>query len=225
MDIEEKLFRRKRMIPEKLLSFGFGKTEGGYAYTKDILNGDFRAHITVTEEGKVSGKLIDMMNSEEYAPLRNENFTGGYVGTVRGAYTGLLENIASSCFCDVLFASDQANRITSMILADYSVLPDFPWGEGRYQGYGTFRHPGNRKWFALIMNVRWDVLLKNKSTNTVDIINLKIDPAQGERLCSLEGIYPAYHMNHRHWISVTLNDTLDDGSVMELVEKSYEITK
>jgi predicted DNA-binding protein (MmcQ/YjbR family) len=37
-------------------------------------------------------------------------------------------------------------------------------------------------------------------------------------------IEPGYHMNKRHWVSVTLDGTLDDAFLRELVEDSYDLT-
>ena len=37
-------------------------------------------------------------------------------------------------------------------------------------------------------------------------------------------IQPGYHMNKRHWVSVTLDGTLDDAVLRELVEDSYDLT-
>lgn len=34
-----------------------------------------------------------------------------------------------------------------------------------------------------------------------------------------------YHMNHKSWISLALDDTLSDSLIMELVSKSYNLTK
>ena len=39
------------------------------------------------------------------------------------------------------------------------------------------------------------------------------------------GIFPAYHMNHTHWISVTLDDSLTDNRVMQLVDTSFRLTE
>lgn len=44
-------------------------------------------------------------------------------------------------------------------------------------------------------------------------------------LDSKDGIFPAYHMNAGHWISVLLEDVLSDEYIMELVERSYNITQ
>ncbi|MCR5482041.1 MAG: MmcQ/YjbR family DNA-binding protein, partial [Clostridia bacterium] len=171
-----------------------------------------------------SGKVIDLINDEEYAPLRNENMTGAFVGKVREEYENILSDICDKCCDTVLFASDQANRITEEILKKYDVAPDFPWEQSRFQSYGTFRHSDSRKWFALIMNIKWDALLKNKNSDTTDVINLKINPENSGKLTENPGIYPGYHMNHRNWVSVVLNDTLSDDAVMKLVDTSFSLT-
>ncbi|NWO25690.1 hypothetical protein HW272_08440 [Peptostreptococcaceae bacterium oral taxon 081] len=31
-------------------------------------------------------------------------------------------------------------------------------------------------------------------------------------------------MNHKHWISVVLNETLSDNEVMKLIENSFSLT-
>ena len=126
----------------------------------------------------------------------------------------------------MLFASDQANRLTQCILERFQVEPDFPWErEERYQSYGTFRHASNRKWFALIMRVKRAVLDKDGNPALVDVINLKIPPEHGEALHQLPGVYPAYHMNHKTWISVVLDDTQTDEAIMAWIEGSYRLTE
>ena len=65
---------------------------------------------------------------------------------------------------------------------------------------------------------------KNAAGETVDVINLKADEKKTVFLHKIRGIYPAYHMNHKKWISVTLDDTLDDRDVMDLVDESFRLT-
>lgn len=225
MTIEEEFFRRKRFVPEQMLKYGFRFSEGTYEHISDFMSGDFQAVLTITEKGAIAGKVIDKMNEEEYVPLRLDSFNGAYVNSVRTAYRELLAGIADSCCRDVPFASDQANRIAEFILDRYSVTPDFPWEQGRYRSYGTFRHKGSKKWFALIMNVKWDAVLKNGADETVDIINLKADPLQLEELCKRPGIFPGYHMNRKHWISIALNEQAADDDVMDMVDSSFKMTK
>lgn len=223
--IEEMVFARKRWIEDRMLSYGFHKTKKIYTLEKPFLNGDFKTVLSVTPKGQVTGKVIDTITQDEYYQLRQETATGPYVNRVRSAYRSLLTDIADSCCSDVLFASSQANRLTQAILDHFQVKPDFPWEHSsRYQSYGAFRHRSNRKWFALIMNVKREVLDRDGNTSLIDILNVKIPPAQGEELRKIPGIYPAYHMNHKTWISVVLDETLPDEKILELIDTSYQLT-
>lgn len=223
--IEEMVFARKRWIEDRMLSYGFHKTKKIYTLEKPFLNGDFKAILSVTLKGQVTGKVIDSMTQDEYYQLRQEAANGPYVNKVRSAYAALLTDIANSCCGDVLFASPQANRLTQTILKRFQVKPDFPWEHSsRYQSYGAFRHRSNRKWFALIMNVKREVLDKDGNTSPIDILNVKIPPAQGDELRQIPGIYPAYHMNHKTWISVVLDETVPDEKIWELIDTSYQLT-
>ncbi|MFC8196373.1 MmcQ/YjbR family DNA-binding protein [Streptomyces sp. NPDC060006] len=56
-------------------------------------------------------------------------------------------------------------------------------------------------------------------------VNLKCDPEDAVRLrAEHEGlIAPGYHMNKRHWNTVTVDGGLPDRVVRELVEDSYDL--
>lgn len=223
--IEETVLSRKRWIESKMLAYGFHKANKTYILEKPFLDGDFKTVLSVTPKGQVTGKVIDTITQDEYYQLRQETATGPYVNRVRSAYRSLLTDIADSCCSDVLFASSQANRLTQAILDHFQVKPDFPWEHSsRYQSYGAFRHTSNRKWFALIMNVKREVLDRDGNTSLIDILNVKIPPAQGDELRQIPGIYPAYHMNHKTWISVVLDETLPDEKILELIDTSYQLT-
>ena len=212
--IEDEFFLKKKFNFEKLKEFGFSFENNTYVYTEDFLDSNFKAVIEISDVLK--GKVIDNNSDEEYIPLRIESFGGEYVCKVREAYKSILKRIADICCTDIFFADDQANRITKFIDETYGVKPDFPWKDDN----GVFRHLDNNKWFSLIMYVKWDALLKDGNTRMVNIMNLK-----SEEHYDIDGIYPAYHMNHKSWISLALDDTLSDSLIMELVSKSYNLTR
>ena len=178
------------------------------------MDGDFKAVIEISDVLK--GKVIDNFSNEEYMPLRIESFDGDFVCRVCDAYKDILKRIADICCTDVFFANDQANRITNRIFQTYGVKPDFPWNDDN----GVFRHLDTRKWFSLIMYIKRDALLKDGNSAMVNVMNLKT-----EQQYDVDGIYPAFHMNHKYWISLILDDTLSDTLIMELVSKSYNLTK
>ena len=72
------------------------------------------------------------------------------------------------------------------------------------------------------MDVNWHSLLKNNNFEMVDIIDLKVDFVwcfEGQT-----GIYPAHHMNHKYWISVVLNEEIEDEKIMILIDLSFNVT-
>ena len=217
--IEDEIFLKKKFDFEKLKEFGFSFQNNTYVYTEDFMDSNFKAIIEISDVLK--GKVIDNFSDEEYIPLRIESYDGEYVCKVREAYKSILKRIADACCTDVFFASDQANRIANLIYETYGIKPDFPWKDDN----GVFRHLDTRKWFSLIMYVSIDSLLKNGDRHMLNIMNVKIDPSKREELQKIEGIYPAFHMNHKMWISIVLDETIRDEKVMELIQHSFDLTK
>ena len=103
----------------------------------------------------------------------------------------------------------------------YGTSPDYPFDEDFETA--VLRHADNRKWYALVMRVS-----RRKfgfdSDEVIDVVNLKLPPAMFGSFGAADGVYPAYHMNKFHWISVLLPDAPEDV-VRFLVNVSFEATK
>jgi predicted DNA-binding protein (MmcQ/YjbR family) len=57
-------------------------------------------------------------------------------------------------------------------------------------------------------------------------VSVKIEPELGEALrADHESVEPGYHLNKRHWVTVTLGGDLEDSRVRELIEDSYDLVK
>jgi predicted DNA-binding protein (MmcQ/YjbR family) len=57
-------------------------------------------------------------------------------------------------------------------------------------------------------------------------VSVKCDPELGEALRQAHaGIVPGYHLNKRHWITVTLNSDVSDEQVRQLIEDSYDLVR
>ena len=63
-----------------------------------------------------------------------------------------------------------------------------------------------------------------KDNDLVDVINIKLDNEKIEKLLNNKGFYPAYHMNKKNWLSIILDNTLEDDYVMELIDDSFNST-
>ena len=213
------VFKNQKFIPEQMSEFGFQKTEDTYIYEENFLDDSFRAVVTV-KNGKVDGQVIDCSTGDEYYQIEVPTMQGKFVSSVRAGYLEILGRIVDHCCLTMPFASPQANRIAGRIYDRYHVAPDFPWKSKSFKAYGVFRHLDSGKWFGLIMNVKRGLVTKNDDEQTVDIINLKSDSMPlDDRF-----VFPSYHMNHKYWISVVLDDQLDDDDVMRLIDESFRLT-
>jgi predicted DNA-binding protein (MmcQ/YjbR family) len=55
-------------------------------------------------------------------------------------------------------------------------------------------------------------------------VSLKCDPDLAHQLRrSYEAIQPGYHLNKRHWNTVTLDGSLPDELVRDMIEDSYDL--
>ena len=103
----------------------------------------------------------------------------------------------------------------------YGVKPEYPWS--KYPTFAVFRHEENRKWFAVIMTIDKCKLGINE-LGQIDVVNLKCEPNLTASMCELHGIYPAYHMNKEHWITVALDGSVSKNNLKFLLELSFDLT-
>ena len=113
-------------------------------------------------------------------------------------------------------------HITDYIKKKYGTKPEYLWK--RYPDYAVFRHEDNNKWFALTAGVPASKL-GLPGNAVVDVINLKIDDLFfRDMLVQDEGIFPGYHMNKQHWVSVLLDGTVSEQRVHSLIDMSFLAT-
>jgi len=112
-------------------------------------------------------------------------------------------------------------EIFAYVNGKYGIKPDYPWM--RTPNYAILRHK-SRKWFAAIVDITEDKLGLN-GDRLVDAINLKCDPSLVGPLRNEPGIFPAYHMNKEHWITILLSSPIAKEKVFDLIDLSYGLTK
>ena len=79
----------------------------------------------------------------------------------------------------------------------------------------VMKHIGNKKWFALVMEVKGKLY-----------VNVKTEPNYSDILRNAyDYIIPAYHMNKEHWNTIIVDEKTDELVIKELLEQSYELTK
>lgn len=105
-----------------------------------------------------------------------------------------------------------------------SAYCDTPW-EGDF--YSTVLKHGGGKWFGVILKASEKYLsVCGLGSEKNELLNLKCPPDLREFLTEKHKgkIFPAYHMNKTHWISVVLAADVPDGEIESLIKLSYDIT-
>ena len=111
--------------------------------------------------------------------------------------------------------------MNQFIYETYGSLPEFLWP--RLPTYAVFRHRTKKKWFALIGGVPLNKVDHFAiSVRQVEVINVKVGQHNIDDLLSQAGYYPAYHMNKKSWVSIILDDTLQDEELKQRICESYE---
>ena len=223
MDIENKIFQRYSPDFDKLEEYGFVKENGSYKLEK-LFKGDlFKAVIVINSNGQITGIVYDIENDDEFLPLRVEglNGHGAFVGEIREAYANILKNIREKCFIKKYYIYPQSNRITNLVIKKYGNEPEFLWKTT--PGSGIFRNPDSKKWYLAILDVDRSKIQKN-TKGLVEIALIKLTPDNVAQIIKQEHFYPGWHMNKKYWITVILDDTVDDDKIMQLIEESHSFT-
>lgn len=218
MNIEKEIIKKCILDKDKLIPFGFIKDIDNYKYITNIMNNKFRVEIIINANNELIGKIYDIETNEEYTNFRVENL-GSFSNSVKEEYINILKNIVSNCYISHYFSFNQTNRIVNEITKKYNVSSEFLWD--KYPSYGIFRSKTSNKWFAAILNVDKSKVINNES-GEIEIINVKVDDLVNDYLKE-KGIFPAYHMSKKSWITIILDDTCKDEKIMELIDISYEI--
>lgn len=104
----------------------------------------------------------------------------------------------------------------------YGIEPDYPWA--RTPDYAILRHNITRKWFGAIVNIT-EAKLGLNGNEMIDALNLKCDPFLVGSFRNGTEIFPAYHMNKEHWITILLSSAISKKRVFALIDMSYDLTQ
>lgn len=106
------------------------------------------------------------------------------------------------------------------ISEQYGTEPEYPWADS--PDAAVLRNIGG-KWYGLVMNIHGEKLGVPEK-GLVDVLNVKCSPILSGDLRQKEGIFPAYHMNKNHWLSLLLDGTVSDEEVKALLDMSHQMT-
>lgn len=217
MNIEKDIFERSIININKLLEYGFIKNKDSYVFKKKILDDSFE--VIIEYKDNIVGKIIDLEFNEEYLNYRG-NTNNSFSLMVKDEYIKILNDIKDKCFFTNNYIFSQSNRLNDYIINKYNIKPVFLWES--IPNVGVYRNSKN-KWFGIIMNIPYFKVNKySLDDRIVEIINVKINSEELNDLLKIDGIFLAYHMNKKYWVSIILDDSLDDDLLFKLLDDSYK---
>lgn len=225
MSFESSFFKKKTVQQDKLRPFGFVEEGDDLVYRQVFLDGQFEAILRVSKDGHLSGQVLDLDLGDDYTAFRDSYAQGTFIGLVREEYAKVLRNVAEQCFRPQLFHQEQTNRLAHYVMAAFNDPMDQPFD--KFPAFTAFRHSTNRKWYGLVGLVKREKLHNGKGNGTpeelqeeLEMINIKVVPKELPKLLKLPGIYPAYHMSKKSWVTILLDDSLSDETLFALVNES-----
>ena len=202
-----------RLSDDILINFGFQFEDNILVFKRNILNDVFRMEIKlISTDFEI--EVYDLDFNEVYSLFSVDSASGEIVTAIREEVKDVLEKILcleSVIYEDVLRYVKE--RYNSTIVKPFKTNPDI-------KALVTTKN----KWYALFLDVEYSKLQKDSLVDSkVKIVNLKHIPSKISTVIDNRNIFPAYHMNKNHWISVVLNNNIDIEYVKELIRLSYNL--
>lgn len=217
----EDIFNRKRLVEEKLTSYVFVKEGKGSHYFTEILNGEFSLEVLIDENGKADTNLIEKENGEAYT-LYKMNATGSFIAEVRTAVAEVLTDIVDKCYEDAVFKSKQAAMAIKYVKETYGDELEFLWT--KFPDNAVWRRKDNRKWYGAILTVQGKKIGID-TQDLIEIIDLRMNPADKEKVLSKDHYYPGWHMNKNSWYTIVLDGSVMENELKKRIDESYKLAK
>ncbi len=206
---------------EKLISFGFKKTGDVYVFDTLLAENQLRLTVTMTPLGELSTRVYDPVFGDEYTLHLVEDAEGAFVGRVRMEYKNIISQIKEKCFNAGYKKQSQTLKILDKVFEKYGVHPDFPFEDDNETM--VLRRGDNQKWFAIIMTIS-PRHLGLDGVEALDVMNIKIDPDELDRIVDNKRYFRAYHMNKKMWTTLILDGRVPTEEIMKRIGDSYNLT-
>ena len=212
------IFRSAKIKKDSLEATGFTTTDGNtFSMNQPVSNGTFNADITLSlSEQTLTVLLFDSATGERYALFDMPNAHGAFIAALREEVQQLIDDIKSKCF----ETNDLKDDYIAWIKNQFGAEPDYPWPDDAPYSF-VFRCP-NEKWFALVMRIKYRQLGLT-GDEAVWVVNMKAEQDAIPTLIDRKSIFPAWHMNKKHWITVLLTAATDFEKLCGLTQKSFEL--
>ncbi len=119
------------------------------------------------------------------------------------------------------FKSEQANKLLSYVAKKYGRDMEYLWA--RMPDDGIWRRVDNDKWFGGMFHVRKDKIIAGPSADIIEILDIRCAPDVIDFIVDKKLVFPGWHMNKRHWITIVLDGRMELGQIKNLLDNSFEL--
>ncbi len=214
-----KYFENKKIDYDKLLKYGFIKNNDAYIFERKIED-YFKIIIKISNEEKTS-KIIDLENNSEYILADIESVSGSFVNKIKRQYEDLLNDIVKCCTNFNIFKSDSSKKIIKYVKEKYNDDLEYLWE--KFPNNAIWRNKTNNKWYGLLMTIS-ERKLGIDSDKIIEVINLRYQKLNIEKMIDNKSIFKGHHMNKNNWITIKLDGKVNINQIFKLIDNSYEIS-
>ncbi len=217
----ENFLKNRKINKEKLLKFGFKEENKLYVYNCPVFDNQFELSIQIDITGKINTKLIESATEELYTLHLVEDACGDFVGRVRKEYNDIIEKVSSECFEPDVFKNSQTNELISYIREKYNDELEFLWE--KFPDNAIVRRKDNSKWYGAFLTVQKQKLGFKGNNSTVEVLDIRAEDV--DKIVDNKRIFPGYHMNKKHWITIILDGSVSLDVIKEKIDESYVLAK
>lgn len=119
-----------------------------------------------------------------------------------------------------LFKSNQSKLLIEYVRSQYGRDLEFLWP--RFSENAVWRRGDNGKWFGALLTVRANKIISGANDDFIEILDIKCAPDMIDFIVDKKRIFPGWHMNKRHWITIVLDGRMDIHQIESLLDASFE---
>ena len=220
MDAIKSIFQRKKVVPQKLSAYGFSKNGDTYFYHTILPSSGFEIQVFIKTHGSISATVIDPSDSEPYILHLVESAVGSFVGGIKSEYEYILQDIADKCFEPDIFKCAQTKELIKYVRNKYGDEPEYLWK--KFPDNAVWRRKDTGKWYGTLLSVSTNKLgiVPGKMA---EIIDLRIQPENMEKLIDQNLYFPGWHMNKKNWYTMILDGSISFEELCQRIDESYRL--
>lgn len=147
---------------------------------------------------------------------------GEFVGSLREEYETIIKDVIEKCTDKEVFKSKQSKDVIKYVREKYHDELEFLWE--KFDDNAIWRNKINNKWYALLLTVP-ENKIRGKSDKKIEIIDIMFQREKINEIVDGINVFPGYHMNKKSWITIVLDNSIDNEKIFDLIDNSYNLSK